>query len=267
MSSLTTAPVYIINLDRRPDRWNHIQRVVKQCGFNNVQRVSAVDGKKLNVSQFVTPRALDLLRKPRVRHEDLGSAGAVGCYLSHVNVWKQIAESGVPSIVLEDDAVITSVLSRYNIYHNISDVCNGFDIVLLGYCLLRTPLLGPPPNARGTVVPYKGMFFGTTFYWLSPNGARKLLSTALPIDVQVDSYIGQHSDLIIGVHFPNLASQRGTDTDIQTPCYNCDSTTFSRKENHKLFSIKLFILVVFVLIITTVTLALLKTTHYIRVAP
>ena len=112
MRLLNDLPVYVINLDRRPDRWRQIQYALLQGGFHHIERIPAVDGKKLSITtvqRTVTPEARSTFQRTRIRHEELGSLGAVGCYLSHMNVWKRIAESGQPGIVVEDDAVITHI--------------------------------------------------------------------------------------------------------------------------------------------------------------
>ena len=223
---LTDLPTYVINLDRRPDRWQHTWLSLQQHGFSNVKRISAVDGRRLPANQIkdlVEKEAYLQLNKPRRRHEDLGSLGAVGCYLSHVLVWKQIALSGLPSIVMEDDANFVASFQKYDVLHNFEKMCRGYDFVLLGFSKLRSKSM---TKGNNVVVPLQSMFFGTGFYYITPEGASKLLQAAFPMDMQVDSYMGVKAlqgQVKAGVHLPSLTHDSNLGTDIQTnPCVRCD---------------------------------------------
>ena len=44
--------IYCINLDRRIDRWEHFLNQSKKINLDNFERVSAIDGNKLNPSDF-----------------------------------------------------------------------------------------------------------------------------------------------------------------------------------------------------------------------
>jgi glycosyl transferase, family 25 len=219
---------YVINLDRRRDRWLHIFSALQKQGFTKIKRISAVDGKTLSASHLhhiLDPVAFANLNEPRLHHEDLGSVGAVGCYLSHVAVWKQIISSGVPGIVVEDDAHFRDSLREYAVIQDPLTTCRDYDFVLLGYSKLRKPWKAPT-KAENLVVPLNVMFFGTAFYYITPQGASKLLQRSYPIEIQVDSFMGQtnlQGYVKAGVHLPSLARDQNFGTDIQTnPCVLCD---------------------------------------------
>ena len=77
-----------INLDRRPDRWRKMEDRFSRLGMRNVQRVSAVDGKQIQV-----PGAW------------AGMEGAYGCLRSHLSVIEAAARDGIDRLlILEDDA-------------------------------------------------------------------------------------------------------------------------------------------------------------------
>ena len=78
-----------INLDRRPERWQRVQRAFAAHGLESVQRVSAVDG-----NDVVLP------------HNWIHTPGAYGCLLSHVRVVREARDAGASSVLIfEDDAV------------------------------------------------------------------------------------------------------------------------------------------------------------------
>lgn len=217
--SVFALPIYVINMQRRPDRWAEVQRQLLSAGFHptNIHRHEAVDGTRLSKSEIAkctTRKARESLKRPREAHEELGSVGAIGCYLSHVGVWQQIVRTRRPSLVAEDDLVIRrdqlGVLRALNM-DNIP-----FDSVLLGYVSI-VPL--PPSSTSQGVVTYRNAFYGTQLYWLSPQGAERLLEHAFPIEKQVDAFMGDcfvRNKVRGAVHVPPLAAQRCIDTDIQT---------------------------------------------------
>jgi glycosyl transferase, family 25 len=78
-----------INLDRRPERWQRMQRAFAAQGIESVQRFSAVDGK-------------DVVLPSNWIH----TPGAYGCLDSHVRVVREARDAGVSSVLIfEDDAV------------------------------------------------------------------------------------------------------------------------------------------------------------------
>ena len=209
--------VYVINLDRRTDRWAHAYKILTNAGFKNITRISAIDGKQIDseqIKKLVLPDAYEKLCQPRSEHEELGSLGSIGCYLSHYKAWQLILSSHEPSIVVEDDIDIQPNWFK-NSQVDMSHL-SFYDLILLGHSMLREN----KPSGTG-VKDFKGMFFGTHFYYITPKGANFFLSKALPMKIQVDSYMGQkiinqphfHS----AVHMPSLANQMAAGTDIQTP--------------------------------------------------
>jgi GR25 family glycosyltransferase involved in LPS biosynthesis len=219
--NLQSLKVYVINLDRRPDRWEMTQKNLRQAGFIDIERVSAVDGKLIDSNQLnriVDPSVVNSLGKARKNHEDLGSVGAIGCYLSHYKVWNQIIESNKPAIIVEDDLICHPLLNEFSLSKNISPLKN-FDFALLASCI-REPHLLPSRRVPQGIYPYHGMFFLLHFYYITPVGARFFSYDALPIKYQVDSYmsfkIKENKDFRSGVHIPDMATQSNLSTDIQT---------------------------------------------------
>jgi GR25 family glycosyltransferase involved in LPS biosynthesis len=86
--------IYVINLDRRPEKWKRMQRVLKEAGING-NRFSAIDGMKIS-----DETQKELAGKYPVRM----LKGEVGCLLSHVSVIKDAYDRGFNLIwIFEDD--------------------------------------------------------------------------------------------------------------------------------------------------------------------
>jgi GR25 family glycosyltransferase involved in LPS biosynthesis len=197
-----TLRVYCINLKHRTDRWERfsqqpeLEELKKNYKF---ERIEAVNGSALNIMK---DDRISLRTKRNIKehirrdHEELNSAGGVGCYLSHTSVWKKFLDSGDSyAMVLEDDAILY----------------NGF-LSDFQQAMRDTTLLPQMPDVWFFNVPtplyyeYKGKPYPTTVkeqnlgpwvtktcspftgYLLSRNGAEKLLETAFPIDMHVDLY-------------------------------------------------------------------------------
>jgi hypothetical protein len=87
-------PVFVINLPRATERRAAVERRMQAIGLA-YEIVEAVDGRMLS------PAELEVLCGPKRPF----SPGEVGCYLSHMKVYRLIVERGVPvAAVLEDDA-------------------------------------------------------------------------------------------------------------------------------------------------------------------
>ena len=89
-----TLPIYVINLDRRPDRWSAISDDLNRIGLT-AHRISAID--RLSLSQ---------------QTEEMSMAMGVGeeaCLLSHCKALNEFLSSSHPAaLILEDDAEVAS---------------------------------------------------------------------------------------------------------------------------------------------------------------
>jgi GR25 family glycosyltransferase involved in LPS biosynthesis len=86
---------YVVNLDRRVDRWNALLSA-EPYWKELATRVSAVDGRSLRMSAF-----LYRLFEHNTFH---WKKSIMGCSLSHISLWsKMVQESGDYFLVLEDD--------------------------------------------------------------------------------------------------------------------------------------------------------------------
>jgi len=88
--------IFIINLDRRRDRWNKLMEEEPHLNNDKLTRVSAVDGQTLTLTKPI----YDLFSKNSFEWKK----GVIGCNLSHLQVWMKILkETGNYFLILEDD--------------------------------------------------------------------------------------------------------------------------------------------------------------------
>jgi len=166
---------YIVNLDRRPDRWETFVKNAKDVEFLNYERFSAVDGKMIkNSSQ---------LQQIFESNDYYMRRGMVGCLLSHVKIYTELINSEYDYFtVLEDDVEFTPDFK--NKYDNIfTQVNKNWDLIFLGHHVRDTrrqqdelvkdkmPIL----TKRDAYWSFLNSLGGTGGYIISKIGARKLL--------------------------------------------------------------------------------------------
>ena len=92
--------VYFINLDKSIDRLENMKPQLEALGYPFV-RISAVYGKDL--SQEYRNSVTNPTKYKILMHNEIG-VGTIGCYLSHVNTWKQFLQSKHSyALIFEDD--------------------------------------------------------------------------------------------------------------------------------------------------------------------
>jgi GR25 family glycosyltransferase involved in LPS biosynthesis len=180
--------IFYINLDRRPDRDEHMKSELGKLNFNcEIERVSAVDGKLLDlnsVKELLTRKAFKTASNPpKYVLSETMTKGAVGCALSHRKVCLNILNGNHEHVlVLEDDIYLHENFND-KIKEYINNAPPDYDIVYLGYhCNPKGKIINeyykkPTENIYGT--------FGFIF---NKNAAKKLVDM-FPIDKQIDSEI------------------------------------------------------------------------------
>ena len=93
-------PIYVINLDDKPERWKFMEDQFKYWQVENYQRISAYDGRGDN----------DLGEILKGRYPDQMTSGEVGCVTSHLKALKMFLETDEPCLLMmEDDCDISNV--------------------------------------------------------------------------------------------------------------------------------------------------------------
>jgi GR25 family glycosyltransferase involved in LPS biosynthesis len=97
------APAYVINLDSRPERLRACVDEIQRAGFTDVRRYTAVDGH----DPAALAQAWSACGNPPLDQSDRGFQtylGKQGCFLSHLFLWRQVADDGQSHVcIFEDD--------------------------------------------------------------------------------------------------------------------------------------------------------------------
>ena len=213
--------MYLINLKRRPDRLKKFMEKFNQSDLknNNILKFNAIDGSILDINKiFISDVAKAEIKQIettgfRTKHYQL-TRGAIGCYLSHIQVWEHILDSKHnAAIIFEDDANVP-VNIKQTIQNNMRYIPKNWDIVLFGYYCKDCK-----PGLKYNKV---NRFILLHCYAINRNAVLKILksNTLFPITQQIDSLISELSNILnIYTFEKNIVSQFGSRTDIQLPIY------------------------------------------------
>ena len=201
IQDIYSLPVYVINLDRRADRWRQFQDLSGIGVFKHLRRWSATDGKTLDISgdtRISLRTRYNIGRNMRRSHHEINTPGAIGASLSHYRVWRDMLDSGAPGcIVFEDDVyldpeVIRRMRSTYT--HALSAEPN-LSMFLFGNAWIHEE------TAHGTPYMRIRSFNGAHAYYISRRCAELMTANFFPIEQHVEFYISltakQHDLMIL----------------------------------------------------------------------
>jgi len=87
-------PIYCINLDEQPERWQYMESQFKHWEIENYTRISGYDGREDDLSDIILGK-----------YPDTMSSGEIGCTTSHlkaIKYWMETSDSPY-AIFMEDD--------------------------------------------------------------------------------------------------------------------------------------------------------------------
>jgi hypothetical protein len=111
--------IYCINLKTRPDRLSQFKTNYGPLGTSKINIVKAVNGKEIDPGDW--------------QH----SPGALGCRLSHLNIYKEALYKGYSRILVLEDDVVMSKKARPKLAKLISYINDDWDMIYFGgtHCL------------------------------------------------------------------------------------------------------------------------------------
>jgi glycosyl transferase, family 25 len=185
-----TAPLQpiIVSLDRRPDRWQKAVKALARVGISRVSKCMAVDGATLSDQALVAlvDGACVVSDRP-TSHTQL-TRPAIGCFLSHLTIWKRFLDGDRDRlVVLEDDAVPSPSYSANYAERVLAAIPAGADLVLLG----GTIMAGLAEKTGCEFLSRVYYFNGTYAYLVTRKGCAKLLQHLLPLRAHIDHQISQ----------------------------------------------------------------------------
>jgi GR25 family glycosyltransferase involved in LPS biosynthesis len=186
--------ILYINLQRRPDRNENVQKIVNDHGLNDITvRIDAVDGRGLtkdNISKdLITKEGIDDAFNSKQRVYVPLTIGGIGCALSHKKCYEYIVNNNIQKcLILEDDIrVDDKFVEKINSLEKI--VPKDFDMFFLGFHGAHAL----KQVSYDYFIPTR--IYGLFGYIVTYEGAKKLLNI-FPITEQIDSEIPKSFDKI-----------------------------------------------------------------------
>ena len=196
MININNIKSYVINLEKYKNKYNLCLKRLSKINLKperfNAIYVANENSKK--IKQITYPSVQYTIKNGRYAHNNIGSKGAIGCYLSHISLWKMLLESDEEMfLIFEDDVDINIKINNFtkkiNKSINLINNNNNWDIIYLGYFNINSKDINKISKKK------KDMIYGLHGYIINKKGAAKLLKYAFPIVDQIDSYISY-----MGIH-------------------------------------------------------------------
>ena len=194
--------VYVINLDRRPNRLEIFNTQISKYFINNIDRFSAIDGST------VMPNKIPLL------------SGEIGVLLSHLEIIKECKKNNVKNVlIMEDDVYFTDEAKKLDEY--LSLIPSDWDFIYFG----GNHVYGQPPQLINEKV--IKLNFTVALQCVAINSSMfDFIETILPnMRKQVDAYYAElHNRFNAYGFYPSMAKQLAGYSDIQNK--NVDYSNF-----------------------------------------
>jgi len=190
MINIINIKSYIINLEKYK---NNYDLCLKRLSKINIkpERFNAIyveDENSEEIKQITYPSVQYIIKNGRYAHNNIGTKGAIGCYLSHVSLWKMLLESDEEMfLIFEDDVDINNIYDFINKINKSINLINknDWDVIYVGYFDHFKKIFKKNQYYKKT----ENIIYGTHAYIINRQGAHKLLQKAIPIVDQIDSYM------------------------------------------------------------------------------
>ena len=182
--------IKVISLKSSTDRKDYFSQHNQHL---NYQFYDAVDGYELPEEIYYNQQI--------IKNVSNYTIGALGCALSHLNLWNEVIDTNEPMTIMEDDAIV-----RYDFYERQKELINSigeWDLITWAsncdslssfsfnvehmpfwFHVNETYFLKSLNNFQKStdknILLKLKMFFGTSCYSISPNGAKKYKQACFP---------------------------------------------------------------------------------------
>ena len=125
--------VYVVSLSRATDRRSYITDLLSSEDIN-FEFFEAFDGQE----SFLTEDSLESFVSENFWKDPGGwspSRGQIGCWMSHVNIWKKMVEDDIGScLILEDDVTFGVENPNETFRAYLESLPKDWNIFMLGFC-------------------------------------------------------------------------------------------------------------------------------------
>lgn len=181
MNQLTPqVQILVISLKRSLDRRKQVEQEMQKISLPWTF-LDAIDGSAL----AVPPVEYKSNKVKRLQGYDL-TPNEIGCYLSHKEAWQRCVEKNVPTLILEDDFVLSSHFEKI-LKAFLHEVTEWSFVRLQG--LYEVDFKKVLEQSEFTLVKNQGDAVGATAYLLKPSVAARLIKYSVDIYEPVDHFL------------------------------------------------------------------------------
>ena len=103
--TLGSDQVYLINLERRPDRYDNMKFIFNELKIK-YHKIPAVDGKIDITEEYIEKHNIKMMEDfSEPYHQRPLTLGEIGCFMSHYNIWKDMLQNNFKKIIVFEDDV------------------------------------------------------------------------------------------------------------------------------------------------------------------
>jgi glycosyl transferase family 25 len=218
--------IYVINLDRHPDRLLHMKNMLGENGFT---RIAAVDGLELADAEPKLPDAPGSFEH-LTRFER-------GCIISHQKSWVAFLKTDADyACILEDDVAVSEEFT--DVIYNDNYITNTYHIIKIETArqkVLTVP--GGTVRQGRRLVPLYSLHFGSAGYIISRQGAEKLIRYGQRPDVPIDLFLFRRPSTVPGLNITQMepalcVQQRFTQYGVQDVRFQSAIAPVVKKRKH-----------------------------------
>jgi glycosyl transferase family 25 len=207
--SMQPFPVYLINLDRSPDRLEFMQEQFAKLSVAYT-RVVGTDGRA-----HIPDHLKDEFTDARL------TSGEAGCYASHLHaMWRLLASTRYCAVVVEDDVVLDPDFAAV-VERAVDAAWGEWDIIHLSTNGKKRPVVRLADIGDRALVRHGRVPVNTACYLVSRSGAEKMLSPGVrerPIDMEI-RYAWLRDLNVLGVEPPPARQRKNQPSTIDYPAW------------------------------------------------
>jgi len=213
-------PVYIISLDRTPDRYQKTKEQLDKYGVK-YKKFTAVDGYNVKLKNVKTGelftgydikqgnKKIDFSTSYQVfcpgftieyipvkidgHMNEFLTAGEFGCYCSHIGLWQEIANKGLPYVLIFEDDIILKRDFGSNLDKVVANIPSEWDLLFLYFFGKKNAT--PLANDLSKLDQDGQNISSLAAYFISHEGAKKLVSDiqsfSIPLDHEISNRINE----------------------------------------------------------------------------
>ena len=183
-------PIFLINLKKRPERLISSIKELSKVGLTDyiIRKEGCNEEKSKRLKyEYITKDVVDNIDNNLISTNILPTWGAVGCAISHIEIWKMMVEDNIKfALIMEDDNCIYNIDKFKWVYQAVLKKMRKSDYISYFISLnSHTGFTNKKFIDNNIYIP-TDFFTGLSFYFINFCGAKDFLKRITTIRMQID---------------------------------------------------------------------------------